>query len=133
MTYEEARDEIYSVFLAAWGNRPVIWSDMFSRVPDETQPWARVILRHTLGEQGSLSGVSGSKVLDRGGILLVQVFTPSGRGQTISYELAQLVSNAFVDAKKEVWFRNTRISEKGVNGSSYQIDVLTDFLYNEVR
>lgn len=133
MTYEEARDAIYKVFLDVWGSDPVIWADMFGRVPDETVPWARVILRHGGGGQSSLASDVGRRRFSRYGVLLIQVFTPAGRGQTQGYQLATKVANAYEDSKLDVWFRNTRISEKGSSGNSDQIDVLTDFLYDEVR
>lgn len=133
MTYEEARDAIYKVFLDAWGDKPVIWSDMSARVPDESTPWARVILRHAVGRQASLASDKGTKRFNRAGILLIQIFTPIGRGQTQGYQLATMVANAYEDVKLDVWFRNTRINEKGSSGNSNQMDVLTDFLYDEVR
>lgn len=133
MTYDEARDRIFKVFLDVWGEKPVIWMDMYGRVNDENATWARAILKHTGGGQASLSGVDGATMYDRTGIALFQVFTPAGRGLTEGYQFATTIANAFEDSKLDVWFRNTRISEKGVNGSFYQIDVLTDFSYNEVR
>lgn len=133
MTYEEARDAIYKVFLDAWRSDYVVWGDMFARAPDETVPWARVILRHGGGGQASLANDVGARRFNRHGVLLMQIFTPAGRGQTQGYQLATKVANAYEDAKLDVWFRNTRISEKGSSGNSDQIDVLTDFLYDEVR
>jgi hypothetical protein len=133
MTYDEARDHIFKVFLDVWGDKPVIWMDMYGRVNDENATWARAILKHTAGGQASLSGVDGTTMYDRTGIALFQVFTPAGRGLTEGYQFATQIANAFEDSKLDVWFRNTHITEKGVNGSFYQIDVLTDFSYNEVR
>lgn len=133
MTYEEARDAIYKVFLDIWGTGPVVWDDMFARAPDETIPWSRVILKHNAGYQSSLANDVGNRRFARKGILLIQIFTPAGRGRTQGYQLATKVANAYEDAKLDVWFRNTRISEKGSSGNSDQIDVLTDFLYDEVR
>lgn len=133
MNYETARDAIYKVFADVWRDSPVIWNDISSRVPDESVPWARVILKHTVGKQGSLSCDVGTKKYNRAGILLIQIFTPLGRGQTQGYDLAAMVANAYEDAKLDVWFRNTRINEQGTSGNSDQINVLTDFLYDEVR
>lgn len=133
MNYETARDAIYKVFADVWVDFPIIWDDINSRVEDESQPWARVTLKHTIGRQGSLTSDVGTKKYNRAGILLIQIFTPIGRGRTQGYELSAMVANAYEDAKLDVWFRNTRISEQGASGNSDQINVLTDFLYDEVR
>lgn len=133
MNYETARDAIYKVFADVWGDLPIIWNDISSRVPDESGPWARVMLKHTFGRQGSLTCDVGTKKYNRAGIVLIQIFTPLGRGQTQGYGLASKVANAYEDAKLDVWFRNTRIDEQGTSGNSDQINVLTDFLYDEVR
>ena len=134
MTPEQAIDAMCKVFLDAWGtDNPVVWSDFNARPPTQNVPWARVILRHADGRQSSLTGDVGTKRYDRSGVLLAQIFTPVGRGQTECYQLAKRVMNAFEDARLDVWFRNVRLNERGSSGSFNQIDVLTDFLYDEVR
>jgi hypothetical protein len=136
MNYSEARDEMLAVFNAAWQaeSLPVVWSDLPSEIPSTQTPWARVTIRHSTSNQSSLSGASGAKMWDRMGTLWVQIFTPIGGGNVEGYRLAQLVTNAFQAAKSgEVWFRNSRINEVGSDGAFEQINVLTDFLYNDVR
>ena len=134
MKVEEAVDAMCKVFLDVWGDRgTIVWSDFNARPSVDNEPWARVILRHMDGRQSSLTGDVGTKRYDRSGVLLIQIFTPAGRGQTKGYQLAQEVMNAFEDAELDVWFRNTRLNERGTSGSFNQIDVLTDFLYDEVR
>lgn len=134
MTYEEARDNIYSIFHAVWDSEwPVVWGDLPATVPSEETPWARVVLKHTNGHQTTLAGESGTRRFGRFGILAVKIFVPVGGGQTKAYQLAQMVSNAYEDARLDVWFRNTRIREQGASGAFEQVDVLTDFSFDEVR
>jgi hypothetical protein len=134
MTLEQARDIIYNVFYAAWGEiGPVVWDDIPATVPSTDKPWARVVLKHNGGGQSSLAGEVGTRRFNRYGIVAVKIFVPVGGGQTKAYQLAQMVSNAYEDARLDVWFRNTRIQEVGASGAFEQIDVLTDFLYDEVR
>ena len=133
MTMDEARDAKFAVVLTCLEDRPIVWSDFGARPPSDNIPWARVILRHTGGGQSSLAGEVGTRRFTRSGILLIQLFTPIGRGQFETYPLAQKVANAFEDSRLDVWFRNIRIMERGTSGSSEQIDVLADFSYDEVR
>ena len=90
-------------------------------------------MQHTNGGQSSLSGESGSRRFASRGIVAISIFVPVGGGQTKAYELAQLVANAYEDARLDVWFRNTRIREMGASGAFEQVDVLTEFFYDEVR
>ena len=133
MTMDEARDLMFAVVLSCSGDMPIVWSDFGAKPPIDNVPWARVILRHTGGGQTSLSGEAGARRFSRSGIILIQLFTPIGRGQFETYPLAQKVANAFEDSRLDVWFRNIRIMERGTSGSSEQIDVLADFSYDEVR
>lgn len=134
MTLLEARDTMFSVFCAAWGNSgPVGFPLLPFTAPKGRQAYATLTIRHGNGGQGSLGGELGQRRFDRSGILRVQIFAPIGDGMVSAYQKAQIVANAFEDAKLNVWFRNTRIREMGASGASEQVDVLTDFFYEEVR
>lgn len=134
MTVTEARDYINGIFYAVWGTRnPIVWGDLPATPPSEEIPWAKVRLQHSGGGQSSLAGDNGTRKFSRYGIVTISIFVPVGGGQTEAYQLAQKVANAFEDARLDVWFRNTRIREKGASGAFEQIDVLTDFHYDEVR
>ncbi len=134
MNYEEARDLIFKVFNNVWNPAyPVRWPDQPGDIPGTETPWARVTLRHTNGQQASLSGEVGTKLYTNSGTLFIQVFTPIGGDMVDGYTLAQQVTNAYRDAKLDVWFRNTRMKEIGASGAFQQINVLTDFQYDDVR
>lgn len=136
MNSNEARDQILGVFKDAWDDTgyPALYTDIPGGIPQEEGPWARALVRHVTGQQASLAGESGARRWRETGIVIVQVFAPVGDGMVRVYELAQLVKNAFRDAKNlDVWFRNTRIKEVGTSGSFEQINVTTDFIYDDVR
>jgi len=134
MTYEEGRDAIYSIFLAVWGDEwPIAWGGIAATVPRDNTPWAKVVLKHTDGRQATLAGEHGTRRFSRSGFVVISIFVPVGNGQTKAYQLAQLVSNAYEDARLDVWFRNTRIKEQGASGAFEQVDVLSDFSFDEVR
>ncbi len=135
MTFLDARDEMLAVFLAVWNTtgHPIVWTDLPGDVPTTEISWARVTVKHAIGKQGSLAGEVGNRMFDRKGTIFIQIFTPVGDGGVTAYQLAQLVVNAYQDARLDVWFRNTRIKEVGASGAFEQINVLTDFHYDDVR
>lgn len=135
MTFDEAVDEMLGVFTAAWTPTgfPVVWTDVPGNPPTTETPWARVTVKHATGRQGSLAGEVGTRIFDRTGTIFIQVFTPVGQSMSESYRLAQLLVNAYEDARLEVWFRNTRMKEVGASGAFEQVNVLSDFLYDDVR
>lgn len=134
MNINDARDAIYGIFFVQWdSNWPVVWGDLPATPPTEDTAWARVKLQHTFGQQATLAGETGTRRFDRRGVVTISIFVPVGGGQTKAYELAQMVANAYEDAKLDVWFRNTRIREMGASGAFEQMDVLSNFHYDEVR
>lgn len=134
MTAQEARDLMFQVFQAVWNPLyPVAWDDVSSEVPATDTPWARVTLKHATGRQASLSGVTGTQRFRQTGTIHIQIFSPVGQGKSEAYQLAQTVVNAYRDARLDVWFRNARLNEVGASGAFEQVNVLTDFSYDDVR
>lgn len=136
MNFADARDQMLKVFNDAWAplGFPVVWSDVPGSAPTAETVWARVTVRHADGGQASLAGENGARRWNNAGVLFIQVFAPVGDGSTAAYSAAQTVANAYRDAKGlDVWFRNTRINEVGASGAFEQINVLTDFSYDDVR
>lgn len=136
-TFEQARDDIFSAFKAAWGvtTFPVVWPDKPAEKPSGRTPWARVTIRHAGGFQATLSNINGQRRWRRNGVVIVQVFTPSGEGLSRAYDLAKIACDAFegVSTPRGVWFRNARINEVGPDGDWQQVNVLADFEYDEVK
>lgn len=136
-TFEQARDEMLAVFKAAWDTTGhyAAYPDRPEEKPKGADPWARVTVRHAVGEQGSLANHEGRRRWERRGTLFVQIFTPSGEGLSRSDTLAKIVVDALEgkSTPRGVWFRNTRINEVGPDGDWYQVNVLADFIYDEVK
>ena len=136
LTALEARDVILGIFKAAWDGTGYIaqYNDKTGEIGTSEAPWARATLQHTTGSQSSLTGASGTKRFTETGLVFIQVFAPVGDGSTRCYELAQLVKNAYRDARHlEVWFRNVHLEEVGISGAFDQINVISTFSYDEVR
>lgn len=136
MTADQARDEMLAVFKAAWDATAAASNVGYPDKPfnpPSNAAWARVSLRHANGRQSSLAGAMGTKRYTQTGTLWMQVFAPVGDGMVTAYGLAQAVANAYRTARGTVWYRNTRMQEVGSSGAFEQINVLTDFTYDDTR
>jgi len=136
-TYAQAVDDILGVFKAAWDptSHTALYTNVKGEVPSGEDPWARVNLQHTGGNQASLTGGLGTTRWARMGFLAVQIFVPIGEGLSEAHALAKIISDAFEGASTAngVWFRNVRVNEVGPDGDWYQVNVVVDFEYDEVK
>lgn len=147
-TIATVRDEILAAFKDAWEENTssssvlVLYENVPGEPPDQADPitgkippYVRVSVRHLTGEQATLAGALGTRTFRRDGIVTVQVFTPTGDGFTEADILAPIAKNAFEGASTAsgVWFRNVRYNEIGTFGAWFQINVIADFIYDEIR
>lgn len=137
LTYQQAKDEILTIFKDAWDTTgyPVHYQDVRKQRDRDEEPWATVFLQHSAGFQSTLTGVQGERTFSRLGFVTVQVFTPIGKGLHKAYELAKLVSDAYEGAATPggVWFRNVKLNEAGQDGEFYQLNVIIEFSYDEIK
>lgn len=139
LTYQQAKDEMFDVFKAAWDTTKyadrVHYEDVYKPRGKNDDPWATVTLQHASGYQSTLSGAIGSRTFTRTGFITVQVFTPTGKGLQEAYELARVVSDAFEGTSTPggVWFRNVRLNEVGRDGEFFQLNVVIEFRYDEIK
>jgi len=137
LTYQQARDEIFDLFKAAWDTTgyPAHYEEVKKQRSQNEEPWSVVTLNHASGFQATLSGADGSRTFARLGFLTVQIFTPNGKGLQDAYDLAKVVSDAFegISTPGGVWFRNVRLNEVGRDGEFFQLNVIVEFRYDEVK
>ena len=138
----QARDEILGTFRTAWladpisQDAPIFYWDRPDAEPPSSGSWCRITVRHARGEQATLSGETGQREFEHGGLVTVQIFAESGEGGTESDQLAAIAKNSFegvTTSPGRVLFRNVRFNEVGQDGQWFQINVLADFEYDEVR
>lgn len=136
-TFRQASDEILAVFQAAWGplGHTALYDSVAGAQPPATEPWARVSVRHSTGEQATLSGGLGTRRYSRDGTLFVQIFAPVGNGLSVAYDLAKVVADAYEGTATPagVWFRDVRLNEIGPDDQWFNVNVLVDFTYDEVK
>lgn len=132
MTPQEAVDVMLGVFLAAWAPRAAVYSDVPAEVPTTQVPWARPVILHATSDH-TLANDVGARRFDAMGLLWIQTFAPVGDGNVNGYQNAQLLLNAYRDARVAVWFRNIRLEEMGRDGVFSRYDIKADFEYEDVR
>lgn len=137
-TYKEAEDSILALIKTAWDTTsyPMLWEGVGSDdIPISKSPWARTTLRLSTGRQSTLSDESSNKRFERTGFVTVQVFTPIGKGKGTGLTLAKILADAMEGKTTPVgvWFQNVRINEIGIDGDWYQINFISDFIYDEIK
>jgi hypothetical protein len=145
-TLSAARDAINAQFKTAWdaGTAPlnagtpfaIYWDGAESTtLPPGDKTWARVTIRHNTGSQQTF-GPTGGRSFNRLGVIIVQVFVPAQEGLTLADVLATIVRSAFegkhATADSGVWFHHARVNEVGPDGPWYQVNVLVEFVYEEL-
>lgn len=151
-TTATARDEMLTLFYDAWREKsPLVWdggepqvlwqgveekSTDDDRKPKASEPWAMVTVNHNVSPQRTF-GEPGNRRFERLGILIVQVFTPMSleQGLTLGEDLGTIVRDAYEGNKTPsgVWFRNTKLQEVGPSDPWWQLNVSTEFNYDELK
>lgn len=99
-----------------------------------TEAWARVSYKPNLRNQTSLAS-SGNAKYTAEGIVVVEVYTPTGDGGLLDRTLTALVETAFegVSTPNGVWYRNTHTEPVGPDGVWWHSNVYAMWSYDEVR
>lgn len=129
-TYSEAISEICSKFESVFPHY-IIWENTDGEIPKTNDPWAMVRIQHTDGGVAAL----GSRLYRYSGTAFFYLFIIAGRGIAPLIPLVTAVKNEFEGSRppEGVWFSNVRINEIGVNNRWFQVNVLADFEYDEVK
>lgn len=146
MKTSEARDEMFAMLLSAWENGAgdvlgylpdILWQGQEKGPPSLEFAYARASVVHNTGRQASLAGEAGAKRFRRTGILFVQCFAPLGieNPLTIADNLGRIVLDAFEGRSSPggIWFRSCRLNEIGPTDGWYQVNVIAEFSYDEVK
>lgn len=132
-TYAEATDAINTVFKTVWDPRAVVWDEVGGDVPATDVIWARTQLRHLSGSQATLADSTGQTRYDRAGVFTAQIFSPAGDGAAAAVAAAQEVVDAYVQNSGTIWYRNVQLREVGKSGPFFQVNVLVNFEYQDIK
>lgn len=151
-TFQVAVDEIYGTLKTQWdadtpaivGGSPATPAELlyedteWKGRPDDptTLPWARVMVRHSVGEQATLANQSSRRLFRNYGVVMVQCFASmrDNRGALVARQLAEVAKEAFEGKRtSNVWFQSVRFNEVGREGLFYQINVVANFEWDQER
>lgn len=134
-TTNQARERVYSQFLAGWGVLSPVTFDNEAYTPPSGARWVRLVMRHTVGLQETL-GAPGLRRFERRGNVIVQCFVPLNAGVAAADELATAARTVFEGktlGTEAVHFFGVSTREIGNDGAWYQINVEASFLYHETK
>jgi hypothetical protein len=99
--------------------------------------WARVSIKHIDGRQSAFGATAGVRRYTRVGFVTVQVFAPLSEGLGLSKgQIMAIIAKDAFEGKATasgVWFRKVQIKEIGPDDSWYQINVVAEFTYDELK
>jgi hypothetical protein len=138
-TLVAARNLVMSHFKTLWDAQtpPVpllIYDDRHQDLPANA-PFARIAMRHGPMDQRTF-GNTGNRRFRRFGIITVQIFALANQGLATADLYAKVALDAFEGqntAPDEIHFRNTRVNEIGQDGPWFQINVISEFDYDELK
>lgn len=131
LTVEQARDEMTALFATAWSPRAVVWDGVAGKPPNTRAPWARFTIRHADGGSAAI----GNRRFRREGTIFIQLYAPVGDGLSALDPLTKIAMDAYEGQSTAggAWFRDVRSREIGPDGDWYQVNVLVDFEYHEIK
>ncbi len=102
---------------------------------DNTSPVSsELVIRHTGSFLETLGG-RGNRSFVRNGVLVIKLLTNVQMGLTELYKCANIIAECFEgrQTNSSLWFQSVEINEGGVDGTSYQSEVIVAFEYDQVK
>lgn len=143
-TSEQAYQDTMDRFIAKWSTtipvHPVIYPDVpldtaaQACIDTGTEAWARVTYKPNLRSQTSIAGPTKAKYTAEG-IVIIEVYTPTGDGGQLNRSLTTLVETAYegVSTPNGVWYRNVHTEGPVPDGPWSKSNVYAEWSYDEVR
>lgn len=133
-TLNEAAGRIYQDFNTDWAALTPLTFDGEEFDPPAGS-WVRLTVRHNVSQQESLGGV-GRRKFERGGLVIVQCFTPLDLGRATADNLATVARNVFEGktlTPENIRFTAVLTREIGPSEVWFQINVEAAFTYTETK
>jgi hypothetical protein len=144
----QARREMFLMLQAAWES--AVWNGDFVDAtpvllfdgrdvspPPPDKPYSMIYMRPAFEGQATLADANGVRRWEGLGTLFVQCFGPlaSGKGLEMAEYQSTIAALAYRGKSSEncIWFRNVRKNYVGSSGGWYQINVLVDYISDELR
>jgi len=146
LTYDEAIDQIFSIFRTAWNAKSAAIVGYIPEVrwpgveepdtPNTDKFWVRVS-QQTVKEGQSTLRNDGCTRYTTDGLLFIQLFCPKSDSKSMEKgrKLAMLARDAYrgnsTDGK--VWFRDARIKELPPEKDWYRFNIIAEYEYDEAK
>jgi hypothetical protein len=133
MNITEARDAMLADLTAALPQEfPVSYVDAAPvEALDGRTAWARCTVKHIDGKQRGFGG-DGTKKYESIGIACIEIFAPVGTGLTTGDALASDAKRYLEGLRSsQVWYRNIRAADVGMDGGYQKINIYADFSYED--
>lgn len=144
-SYSAGRDELFAQFLLVLpqaqtllGYKPfVVYQGLESAEKSPTDKvWMRVSQQTVLESQATISGNDLKRRYTSDGLLFVQLFIPKQAPELydLALKVAEVVKRQFRGKQTEncIWFRNARIQELPPEAAWFRINVVAEYLYDEM-
>lgn len=129
----DAREAIYQRFVTAWGATTDYTFDSEQYTPPPGVPWVRLTVRHLSSAQETLGDI-GNRKFERGGSILLQIFTPLNAGTRAGDTLIDTARNIFEGVRfSGIRCNNAVAREIGASDGYYMSIIETSFLYDETK
>ncbi len=132
-TLNQARESVYSRFVAQWGTTtPIAFENEKFDEPTDV-PWVRLTVRSASRKQETL-GRPGNRKFRSAGLVLVQVYTRTDVGVKQGDDLAEQAKNVFEAVSFDgLDFEDGLARETGSAGRWYQHLVEVRFDFEEIK
>lgn len=133
-SYSDAITAMTSFFNTAWaGATTIIWGEDDNRSIPDNATWVRFNIRHAIGSQVTM-GAPDANRFEQIGTVTIQIFQPEGQHGLDAQAKANTALDLYQGANiGGIHYYNARVREVGNDGNGwYQINVLTDFRYEQI-
>lgn len=121
-------------FKNAWVNQPPVQLPALKFTPPDNGPWMRLVIQDS-GASWASMGDPGNNIARNVGQVTIQIFVPSGEGEGLALEIADLamaVFRSWSDATTGLRFEVPPYARQvGIDGKWYQVNVVAPFRFDD--
>ena len=133
-TYKEAVIAMTDYFLTQWDSRSavILGNDDPKDIPSD-EPFIRLNITHTIGNQASIGSPS-SNLFRNFGVIIIQIFNPqSDYGITVRDFASDIIEFYKGTVDNDIHYYNSRVNEIGNDGNGFnQSNVVVEFYYDNI-
>jgi hypothetical protein len=139
----DAVNDILKVYKDAWDAQtapvpPTIYDNVAGQQPADGSAWVRVQVKHNPGAGGqtTIGGDAGNKRFTRYGMVVCELYVPTGKGKSAYTGFVETIMRAFEGKSARnggAFFFNVRPQEVGQEGDWFKVNVIAEFSWDQIR